>query len=140
MPTIGSMLKRIDHIGVIVDDLAQARRFVESLGMELDRELQRPDLNAAFYKQGDGSMIELIEPTTEEGRERRLGEGNKARIEHIAFQVDDLSSSIDALRGLGVDFNSEAPVQIGRNLNVWTLPETSEGVQYQFFQKDAVSG
>lgn len=132
------MLKRIDHIGVIVDDLATARKFLESLGMELDRELDRPDLRAAFYRQGDGSMIELIEPTTEEGRKERLGPGNATKIEHIAFEVDDLSSSIDALRGLGVDFNSKAPVPIGRNLNVWSLAETSQGVVYQFFQKNAV--
>lgn len=132
------MLKRIDHIGVIVDDLAEARRFLESLGMELDRELDRPDLKAAFYRAGDASMIEIIEMKSDEDRKRRLGDGNQARVEHIAFEVDNLPTALDALRGLGVDFNSEAPVQVGRNLNVWTLPETSDGVQYQFLQKNAV--
>jgi methylmalonyl-CoA/ethylmalonyl-CoA epimerase len=133
------MLKRIDHVGVIVDDLAQARAFVESLGMELDRELDRPDLRAAFYRVGDGSMIELIEVTTDEGRRTRLGEGNTARIEHIAVEVDDLGAALPALRGLGIDFNAPEPVAIGRNLNVWTLAETCDGVQYQFFQKNAVA-
>jgi methylmalonyl-CoA/ethylmalonyl-CoA epimerase len=131
------MLKRMDHIGVIVDDLAQAKRFLESLGMELDRELDRPELRAAFYRRGDASMIEVIEMKTEEGRRTRLGEGRQATIEHIAFEVDDLAASITALRGLGVTFNTDAPVAAGRNLNVWTQPDSSDGIQFQLLEKDA---
>jgi methylmalonyl-CoA/ethylmalonyl-CoA epimerase len=134
------MLKRIDHIGVVVEDLAAARKFLESLGMELDRELELPQksLRAAFYRAGDGAQIEIIELTTDEARRQRLGDGNRARIEHIAIEVDDISGTLAAIRGLGVDIDSDAPVPVGKNLNVWTLPETSEGVQYQFLEKNAV--
>ena len=134
------MLKRIDHIGVVVEDLAAARRFLESLGMELDRELELPEksLKAAFYRCGDGGQIELIELTTDEARKSRLGEGNRARVEHIAIEVDDISETLDAIRGLGVQIDSERPMPVGKNLNVWTLAETSEGVQYQFLEKNAV--
>jgi methylmalonyl-CoA/ethylmalonyl-CoA epimerase len=135
-----TMLQRIDHIGVIVDDLAEARRFLERLGMALERTVERPemDLRAAFYRCGDGSMIEVIEMTSPEGRNQRLGEGNQARIEHIAVEVADISEAMTALRGLGIDFDSEAPIPVGRNLNLWSRPESSDGVRYQFLQKNAV--
>ena len=33
------MLKRIDHVGVIVDSLEEAKRFLGNLGMEFDMTL-----------------------------------------------------------------------------------------------------
>lgn len=133
------MFKRIDHIGVVVDDIAEARAFLESLGMQLERAQDVPERNVriAFYKCGDG-RIELIEPTTEESRRRRLGDGNQARIEHIGVEVDDVPRIIKAIQGLGVEFTTSEPVPVGPNLNAWTQPETSDGIQFQLVQRDAV--
>ncbi len=132
------MLKRIDHIGIIVEDLDSARKFVESLGMELERAAEVPERNVklAFYRCGDG-RIELIEPTTEEARKRRLGEGARARIEHIGVEVDDIARTMEAIRGLGVQLTADQPIAVGPNLNAWTQPESSEGVQYQLVERDS---
>ncbi|OKJ99620.1 hypothetical protein AMK26_26740 [Streptomyces sp. CB03234] len=133
------MFKRIDHIGVVVDDIDEARAFLESLGMRLERAQEVPERNVkiAFYQCGDG-RIELIEPTNQESRRRRLGEGNQARIEHIGVEVDDVPRIIKAVQGLGVDFTTTEPVPVGPNLNAWTRPETSDGIQFQLVQRDAV--
>lgn len=132
------MLKRIDHIGVVVEDLGRASKFLESLGMELERAQDVPErsVRIAFYRCGDG-LVELIEPTSDEARLRRLGEGNQARIEHIGVEVDDVSLAMRAVRGLGVDLTTEQPVPVGPNLNAWTEPRTSEGVQFQLVERDA---
>lgn len=132
------MLKRIDHIGVVVADLPSAKEFLEKLGMSLELEQDLPHRSAkvAFYRCGDG-LIELIEPTTSEARLRRLGDGNRARLEHVAVEVEDISKAMEAIQGLGVKLTTDQPVvTIGRSLNVWTRPETSEGIQYQFVEKD----
>jgi methylmalonyl-CoA/ethylmalonyl-CoA epimerase len=133
------VLKRIDHIGIIVEDLDQARKFLESLGMELERAQEVPERNVklAFYRCGDG-RIELIEPTSEESRQRRLGEGNRARIEHIGVEVEDISLTMEAVRGLGVQLTADQPIPVGPNLNAWTQPESSEGMQFQLVQRDSV--
>jgi methylmalonyl-CoA/ethylmalonyl-CoA epimerase len=130
------MLKRIDHIGVVVEDLASSRQFLESLGLELELAEDRPARNVkvAFYRCGDG-VIELIEPTSDELRRRRLGEGARARIEHIAFEVDDITTAMRTLRGLGVQLTSALPVPIGKHLNAFTEAGTSAGVQYQLVEK-----
>ena len=59
------MLKRIDHVGVIVDDLEQARAFLTEMGMRFDRDLVIPGrLRAAFYQCGE-TQIEVIEVEVE---------------------------------------------------------------------------
>ncbi|OLZ62609.1 hypothetical protein AV521_41560 [Streptomyces sp. IMTB 2501] len=133
------MLKRIDHVGVVVDDLFRAKKFLESLGLtfEFERELPERQVRAAFYRCGDG-RIELIEPTTPEARARRLGEGNRARIEHIAVEVNEtITGAMEAVRGLGVDFTTPQPVAIDGNLNIFTRPDTCEGIQFQLVQPGA---
>lgn len=134
-------MKRIDHIGVVVDDLASAKVFMaDVLGFELEREVDVPhmSLKASFYRCGDVSF-ELIEISDPELRKERLGEGKQARIEHIAFEVDDMANAMADLARHGVKFDRPEPrvadTPIGRRTNIWTLPETSDGVRYQLVKK-----
>ena len=130
------MFKRIDHIGVVVDDIAEARALLESLGMELERAQVVPErsVSIAFYRCGDG-LIELIEPIGEEARRRRLGEGAQARIEHIGVEVDDVPEIMKAVQRLGIELTTSEPVLVGPNLNAWTQPGTSDGIQFQLVQR-----
>lgn len=128
------MLKRIDHVGVIVDNLEEAQGFLAGMGMEFDRDLEFPGrLKAAFYRCGE-TQIEVIEITEAGERQARL-RGEKARIEHIAIEVDELASTLAALEGLGVRPNAPEPIKVGNNLNVWTTEESCDGVSYQLIQK-----
>jgi methylmalonyl-CoA/ethylmalonyl-CoA epimerase len=130
------VLKRIDHVGVIVDDLAQAKSFLADMGLRFDRDLVIPGrLRAAFYACGE-TQIEIIEVDEPRERTRRLGE-DTARVEHIAFEVDSLATTLQALRGLGVRTTTPDALPIGGNLNYWTAPESSDGVQYQLIEKGA---
>jgi len=134
----GDVLKRIDHVGVIVDDLAEAKRFLEGMGLRFDRDLLMPGrLRAAFYACGD-TQIEIIEVDDPAERAERLGDG-KARVEHIAFEVDSLSTTLEALKGLGVDTTTPDPVAVGANLNYWTRAESCDGVVYQLIEKGAAA-
>jgi methylmalonyl-CoA/ethylmalonyl-CoA epimerase len=120
-----------------VDNLEEAKRFLgEVLGLTLDRELDLPErgLKAAFYRCGEAD-IEVIEVTDPEARKQRLPDGAKARIEHIAIQVDDLHKTLAALSAFGIRTTTAEPVMVGANKNVWTQPDTCDGVQYQFIEK-----
>ena len=132
------MLKRIDHVGVIVDDLDQARSFLSNMGLRFDRDLVLPGrLRAAFYACGD-TQIEVIEIDEPGERAQRLGDST-ARIEHVAFEVDSLATTLEALRGLGVETTTVDPMAVGANLNYWTRAETCDGVQYQLIEKGAAA-
>lgn len=127
-------VKRLDHIGVIVDDLNEAKEFIgKSLGLTVSHSVESPDLEGAFLQCGD-VFVEVIEVRNPEMRKARLGEGNRARIEHIAFEVENLAQTIALMQGLGVQMTA-APRISGEYLTCWTKPEGSDGVMYQFMEK-----
>lgn len=141
-------MTRIDHIGIVVEDMGEAVGFLaETLGLALPRVVELPEfgMTTAFFRCGDVD-IELIGMTDPEARKRRLGDG-RARIEHVAIRVDDLEEMSATLREKGVgltgipnvEFVHPMPLRVGSRLNVWTDPATTGGVVYQFIEDEADS-
>lgn len=135
------MFKRVDHIGVVVADLQEAGQWLgEAFGLPLQRTLEFPDrgIRAAFYRCGDVD-IEVIEITDPEARRQRLGEGHRARIEHIAVEVGDLQTTLARLAALGVRTNDPEPRRIGDSLHTWTVADSTGGVSYQLIERGVAS-
>ncbi|WP_161605382.1 VOC family protein [Pimelobacter simplex] len=130
------MFRRIDHVGVVVDDLVHAGAVLRLLGFSLIRAQEVPErgVSIAFYGCGDG-QIELIEPLRADIRGARLGSGAIARIEHIGVEVDSVHAVADALQALGVALTHADPVQIGPNLSNWTKIATTAGIQFQLVER-----
>jgi methylmalonyl-CoA/ethylmalonyl-CoA epimerase len=132
------MVKRLDHVGVVVDNLPEACVFLEKLGLTRVRDLEVPGrLKAAFWACGDG-QVEVIEITEPGERALRLGT-DKARVEHIALEVDDLMSTVQFLASLGVRTQAADAIRVGTSLNHWTEGASSDGVVYQLIQKDSTA-
>jgi methylmalonyl-CoA/ethylmalonyl-CoA epimerase len=131
------LFQRIDHIGVVVDSLADAQRWLgEVFRLPIQRtvEIAEGRIRAAFYSCGDAA-IEVLEIGDPEVRRRRLGPDAQARIEHIAVEVENLQAALASLAPLGVRTTEPEPRRVGDNLNVWTVAETTGGVSYQLVQK-----
>lgn len=128
--------KRIHHIGIVVDNLGDAVSFLtDTVGLEVTQTLDVPErggLKAAFLPWGNAE-IELIELSERDARRTRLGEG-AARIEHIAIEVDDLAATAAELAAKGVGFTTEQPLAAAGMTFLFTRPETTDGVMYQFIQ------
>jgi catechol 2,3-dioxygenase-like lactoylglutathione lyase family enzyme len=110
-------LRRIAHLGVVVDDLPAAIGFFVELGMELDGagsvegewvdrvvglEGVRSDL--AMLKAPDGGMIELTRfdsPPLVPGDPE--APSNTPGMRHVAFEVDDLDDTLARLRPHGAE-------------------------------------
>src|SRR5215210_604269 len=61
-------LQRLDHVGVVVDDLDEAARLLgDGFGLELAETIDRGDLRVAFYRCGE-VRVELIEVRDAEQR------------------------------------------------------------------------
>jgi len=126
-------LKRLDHVGVIVANLEAAKEFARNaLGLSPRRELQLPELIATFFDAGN-SDLELIEVTDPEMRHVRLGD-QVARVEHIAFEVENLAETLTMLEKLGIKITAPPRVS-GPTASVWTVPETSGGMMFQFMER-----
>lgn len=102
-------VKRIDHVGIIVADLEAAKEFFGNvLGLPVAPRSPEAGVKSAFYRCGetDIQVLQIDDPAV---RKRRLGEGNVARFEHIALDVDRLEPVIERLQAAGVEMASPAP-------------------------------
>ena len=113
-PTLERMtVHRMDHVGVIVDDLAAATAFFAALGLErrgagtvegraVDRivGLEGVVSDFAFMQTPDGhGRLELIKfqsPPAEDGDPR--APANTPGLRHLAFAVDDIHAALDRLQ------------------------------------------
>ena len=125
-------LRGLDHVGVIVDDLDEAARLLEALGLVESERGEQEGLRLAFFSAGN-AMVEIIEPTDPEVRAQRLGDA-RARIEHIAFEIGELDGALRALAALGVEPNAP-PRRLPDRAMFWTDPATSDGIMFQFVQR-----
>jgi catechol 2,3-dioxygenase-like lactoylglutathione lyase family enzyme len=115
-------IHRIDHVGVIVNNLSAAKAFFLDLGLEVLREgelqgelvdrvngLNDVRGTVAMLRVPDGQAnIELIQfytPADEKGIRRPLV--NTPGIRHIAFAVEDIEAIVAKLKKKGVEFFSE---------------------------------
>jgi methylmalonyl-CoA/ethylmalonyl-CoA epimerase len=125
-------LRKLDHVGVVVDDLEEAARLLTAIGLIESERAEHDGLRLAFFTAGN-AMVEIIEPTDPDVRARRLGDA-RARIEHIALEIGDLDGALSALGALGVEPNAPPRRSPERSM-FWTDPETSDGIMFQFVQR-----
>ena len=111
---------------------------LEALGLTLGRTNENAESLARYFPCGDPS-VELIEVRDPDARARRLPPGEAARIEHIAFEVDDLDEVRAVLEARGVEV-SWPPFPSGTAQMIWTDGESSGGVQYQFLVRPRDDG
>ena len=126
---------RLSHVGVVVDDLDAAIRFLISrFGCNIREEVRLPGIKASWVS-GLGIDIELIEVGDDNQRVRRLAVGETARIDHLAIEVSEIEHAITDLRASGVETTADEAVRVGDTLNFWTRPETTDGVTYQLLAR-----
>jgi methylmalonyl-CoA/ethylmalonyl-CoA epimerase len=129
-------LMRVHHIGVAVADLGQAKELLgEKLGLPLVRESQGSGAlpSTAFYRCGEVE-IELLEHERPEDRAIWLGGDSAGRIEHIAIEVDDLATTLQALEALGVMASPPRAGPLG--VSARTHAETTTGIVLQILQPE----
>jgi methylmalonyl-CoA epimerase len=108
----GSKMK-IDHLGIAVKSIAEARQFYESLGMAVAHEetVAHERVHTAMLPVGE-SRVELLEATDADSTVAkfiaRRGEG----LHHVALQVPDVDAAFAELQQRGVRLVSDR-VQVG---------------------------
>lgn len=106
------MVKKIDHIGIAVQSIAEAASFYEKvLGLECERieEVPSQQVRTAFFDVG-GVHIELLEPMSSESPIAKFLEKNGAGVHHIGYECDSVEAGLEAARAAGCRLINEAPV------------------------------
>jgi catechol 2,3-dioxygenase-like lactoylglutathione lyase family enzyme len=115
-------VQRMDHVGIVVEDLADAVAFFVELGLELHGEapvegdwvdrivgLDGVRAQIAMLQTPDGhGRLELTKfhtPSTDGGHQR--APANASGIRHVAFAVDDIDAVLARLRARGAELVGE---------------------------------
>jgi methylmalonyl-CoA epimerase len=132
------LIKKIDHVGIAVKDLAAAIKFYEGLlGLKVtDTEVvEDQKVKVAFLPTGD-SEVELLESTTSEGAIAKYIEKNGEGIQHIAFRVDNLAERLADLKEKGVRLIDEKPRRgAGGAMIAFLHPKSTSGTLVELCER-----
>ena len=134
------MLKRINHIALVVPELESAKRFwVDVMGLPLDHEehVAEQKVDVAFMPL-EGTNIELLKPADQESGVAKYLDKRGPGMHHICFEVDDIDAALDELRQADVPLIDEVP-RTGHDGKKYAFihPKGTGGVLVELYQINA---
>jgi methylmalonyl-CoA/ethylmalonyl-CoA epimerase len=127
----------IDHLGIAVKSLAQARKFYEQLGLQVAGEevVAHEKVKVAMVPLGE-SRIELLEPTGPDSVVAKFLEKRGEGLHHVAIHVPDLAGAVETLQASGTRFISEEiKIGAGGHRYVFVHPSSAGGVLLELVQE-----
>ncbi len=127
---------KIDHLGVAVQSIAQARGFYEAMGLSVahEEEVEHEGVRTAMIPLSE-SRIELLEPLTDESPIGKFLAKRGEGLHHVAFHVADIAATHAQMRARGVEIAS-AKIQSGAggHLYFFVHPRSAGGVLIEICQ------
>jgi methylmalonyl-CoA/ethylmalonyl-CoA epimerase len=129
------MLKKLEHIGVVVKDLQKVQKtYTDILGMKVSETERLPLAEVAFLPIGE-TNIELLEPVGTEGHLPRFLEHRGEGLHHICFRVEEIDRIVEGLIRQGIKMRDKVPRTGSRGSRVaFTEPDQFGGVLVEFCQ------
>ncbi|MHB1856734.1 MAG: methylmalonyl-CoA epimerase [Acidobacteriaceae bacterium] len=127
---------RIDHLGIAVSDLRQARSFYELLGMPVGTEevIEQEQVRTVMIQAGEG-RIELLEPTSPDSVIGRFIDRHGEGMHHVALHVDDIEDVFAEMKYAGMRLVSdELKIGAGGHLYFFVHPSSTGGVLVEICQ------
>jgi methylmalonyl-CoA epimerase len=132
-------VKRIDHVAIVVRDLAVSLRFYrEMLGITPSRVLDFPaeGVRIAFLPLGGpgGSELELLEPTDPTSGVARFREKRGEGLHHICLEVPDIDEALGQLQAAGTPVLDATPRPTAEGRGIFIHPKGTSGVLLELIQ------
>jgi methylmalonyl-CoA epimerase len=131
------MIRGIDHIGIAVVSIAEARRFYEALGLAVEaiEEVPQEGVRVALIPCGE-ARIELLESTREDSPIARFIARRGPGIHHLCLASDDLHGDDGTLRAAGIDLLRAEPTPGADGCWVqFVHPKSAGGVLVELSQR-----
>ena len=103
-------IKKIDHLGIAVTSLGEARAAFEALGLRVEAEYDVPSekVKTAFLPVGE-SHLELLAPTDPGSVIAKFLEKRGGGLHHVCLEVEDIDAALTELKARGVRLIDETP-------------------------------
>ncbi len=131
------MIERIDHIGIAVASIDQARQLYEALGLTIEaiEEVPAEGVRVALMACGESS-IELLEPISDDSPIARFLERHGPGIHHLCLGTDDVTTDDARLRAVGARVLRPQPTRGAGGCWVqFVHPKSAGGVLLELSQR-----
>lgn len=130
------MLRKIHHVGIVVDELAKAMSFWRDLlGLALVKTavVQDQGVKAALLKAGE-SEIELLEPLSPESGVGRFLSRRGGGLHHVCFETEDVQAELNQARAKGIQLIDQQPRPGLAGMICFLHPKATRGVLVEYAQ------
>jgi methylmalonyl-CoA/ethylmalonyl-CoA epimerase len=130
------MLRKIHHVGIVVDELAKAMSFWRDLlGLALVKTamVQDQGVRAALLKAGE-SEIELLEPLSPESGVGRFLSRRGGGLHHVCFETEDVQAELNRARAKGIQLIDQQPRPGLAGMICFLHPKATRGVLVEYAQ------
>ncbi len=131
------MPHKIDHLGIAVKSLEQARKFYEALGLNVSGEevIDHERVKVVMVPLGE-SRIELLEATCPDSVIAKFVDKRGEGLHHVAIHVPDLASVVETLKANGTRFVSdEIKIGAGGHRYVFVHPSSAGKVLIELVEE-----
>lgn len=134
------MLKRIDHVAIIVRNIEQALSFYrDTLGIEPSeiKAVPSEQVRIAFLPMGGpgGSEIELLEPTTADSSLAKFLEKRGEGLHHICLEVESIDATLTEMREKGTPVLDQEPRIAAEGRAIFVHPKGTNGVLLELLER-----
>lgn len=138
---LSQVVKRIDHIAVVVESLDAALAFYrDTLGIQPSRviDFPREGVKIAFLPLGgpSGSEIELLEPTDPNTGIGRFLQKHGEGMHHICLEVLDIDRALSELQAAGAALLDTSPRPTAEGRGIFLHPKGTHGVLLELVQRE----
>ena len=131
------MIKKISHIGIAVENLEAAREFFEKhFALPSTEKENFGELLFSFIPfKGEGTRLELLQSTSDEGQMAKFIGKRGPGIHHIALEVDDIQSELERLQAQGIQLINQKPYRNAhQELVAFIHPKSTHGILIELIQ------
>ena len=129
------MIEKIDHLGIAVNSIEEARQFYENvLGLRCEKieEIASQKVRTAFFRIGE-IHIELLEPTADDSPIAKFLASRGEGIHHVSYKSDDIRGELEKAAEAGCRLIHAKPITGAGGKQVAFLhPKSSHGVLTEF--------
>jgi methylmalonyl-CoA/ethylmalonyl-CoA epimerase len=133
-----SVVNKIDHIGIAVNNLEESIKFYEDvLGLKLHgtETVAEQKVKVAFLPIGD-TEVELLEATEPDSPIAKFIEAKGQGVQHIAFKVDNIEAALEEMRAKGIRLIDEKPRYGAGGAKIAFLhPKSTNGVLIELCER-----
>ena len=130
------MLKKIDHVAVVVRDVEKAvKSYAEMFGFGVEERLEEGGEFVSIMMSAGEIRVELFQPL-KAGSHMRYLEERGGGLHHVSFATDDIEGDLKKLKAQGRRLQTEEPMVLPNGDRVaFVHPSAAENVLVELVQR-----